>query len=279
MMNSMRVLIATGGAPHSTIAVKLGALWAQMFPAQVTVLTVVKAEKFRPEGTAVLTAAEAILRTAVPNLALQTRMRVGQAAEEIVHEAADGRYHLVILGEKQHHDLLSRVLGPTAERVIHHVSCPVLIAKKGAHTFDHLLLCDSGAPQRSLLRRLQAMLPQLLTAVADVTILHVMSQISAGPGINGGELRADAAALMEAHTPEGDLLAQDMRQLALEGVKAQPKVRHGLVVHEILAEAASGNYDLLVIGAHRNGGWQRFLLDDLAQQIVLGADRPVLVIV
>ncbi|KPK03289.1 MAG: universal stress protein UspA, partial [Anaerolineae bacterium SG8_19] len=36
--------------------------------------------------------------------------------------------------------------------------------------------------------------------------------------------------------------------------------------------------DLLVIGAHRQAGWQRFLLDDLTHQIVVRADRPVLVV-
>jgi len=37
-------------------------------------------------------------------------------------------------------------------------------------------------------------------------------------------------------------------------------------------------YDLVVIGAHRDEGWQRFLLDDLARKIVVRLDRPVLVL-
>ena len=37
-------------------------------------------------------------------------------------------------------------------------------------------------------------------------------------------------------------------------------------------------YDLVVIGAHREQGWQRFLLDDLAQKILAHIDRPVLVV-
>jgi nucleotide-binding universal stress UspA family protein len=55
-------------------------------------------------------------------------------------------------------------------------------------------------------------------------------------------------------------------------------VRHGLVVKEILDEARSGDYDLVVIGAHEGRGWERFLLDDLAQEIVDHADRAVLVV-
>ena len=51
-----------------------------------------------------------------------------------------------------------------------------------------------------------------------------------------------------------------------------------LVVDEILAEAHDGRYDLIVIGAHPHEGWQRFLLENVAIQILLKAERPVLVI-
>jgi nucleotide-binding universal stress UspA family protein len=34
----------------------------------------------------------------------------------------------------------------------------------------------------------------------------------------------------------------------------------------------------VVIGAYRGGGWQRFLLDNLAQQIIEQVDQPVLVL-
>ncbi len=275
---NMKVLIATGGAAHSAIAVQMGAQLAQAFPMQVVVLTVIKSEKNHEYGQHVLTEAAGMLTPAVRPDLLQTKMRIGHADDEIVQEAADGRYHLIILGEREHHDLMARLFGPTAERVIHHADCPVLIAKKKVHPIQHILLCDSGGPEQTLLQRLRSQLPQLLVAGVTVTVLHVMSQISAGPGINGKQLRADATELIHEHSPEGELLARDIRQLALSGVNAQPKVRHGLVVDEILDEANGGDYDLVVIGAHRYAGWQRLLLDDLAHKIVLRADRSVLII-
>jgi nucleotide-binding universal stress UspA family protein len=60
-------------------------------------------------------------------------------------------------------------------------------------------------------------------------------------------------------------------------VNPRPKVRHGLVVEEILAEAHSQDYGLIVIGAHRGEGWHRILLDDLARQIIQKVDRPICV--
>ena len=37
-------------------------------------------------------------------------------------------------------------------------------------------------------------------------------------------------------------------------------------------------YDLVVIGAHRDEGWQSLLLDDLSHQIITNVHRPILVI-
>ena len=62
------------------------------------------------------------------------------------------------------------------------------------------------------------------------------------------------------------------------GVQVTPKVRHGLVLDEILKEASIGDYDLVIIGAHQPQGLPAFLLDDLAQKIVTNIDRPVLII-
>lgn len=112
----------------------------------------------------------------------------------------------------------------------------------------------------------------------EMTLLHVMSQMVAAPGVPGWELRAEAAELMERHTREGKLLQQDLA--ALQGVipHIQPRVRHGLVVDEIVAEADEGDYDLVVIGAHQGEGWARLLLDDITSQIMSQTDRSVLVV-
>jgi nucleotide-binding universal stress UspA family protein len=122
------------------------------------------------------------------------------------------------------------------------------------------------------------LLPSLLKQVDELTVLHVMSQIAAGPGVPGWELRAEAGELIQKHTPEGAWLQEGLARLEQLNVRPEAKVRHGLIVREILAEARSGDYDLVVIGAHPAKGWQRYLLDDLAREIIAQVDRPVLVI-
>lgn len=274
----MRVLITTGGSPHAGIALRLGNQVARIAGATPTVITVIRREKYRARAEKTLLQAREILQLDLPES--QMLVRVGHPAEEIIREAEQGRYDLVVVGERQHTDLVSRfLLGSTAERVVEHAPCPVLIAKGKNSPLRRILVCDSGADRPSLLDRFTTRLADLVKEEMEITVLHVMSQISAAPGIPGRQLRASAEELIREHSPEGEILERDIRILQQRArVNSLPKIRHGLVVDEIMDETHCGDYDLLVIGAHRSQGWESFLLDDLARQIISQADRPVLVV-
>ena len=273
----MRVLIATGGAPHSDTAVRLGGQFAAQLAADVTLLTVVKNTGDRAKGTAIAQKARTLLP---PELtAVSTQIRCGHPAEEIAAEAREGAYDLVILGSRPDHPLVTRLLGSVTRRVIAHATCPILIAKAEPATFHNILICESGR-EPTLLERLTAQLPALLTAETKITILHVMSQMIAAPGVPEWELHASAAELMGEHTPEGEILEHDVMLLTPYQANPQAKIRHGLVVDEIASEANSGVYDLVVIGAHMHlgTGWERLLLDDVSQAVVSEVTGAILVL-
>jgi nucleotide-binding universal stress UspA family protein len=275
----MKILMATGGSPHSEAALGFGTYLLHTWRTEktVTVLTVIKRESDYAKANLILTHARQLL--APETQTVQTKVRVGHPAEEILREAEEGGYGLLIVGEREHHKLMTRfLLGSTAVRVVEHAPCPVIIAKGQIGPIHRLLLCDSGADQPSLLSRFVGQLAGLLRGDEKITILHVMSQIGAGPGVVGEQLRAQAEKLIAEHTPEGELLERDIQILEELGVHPQPKVRHGLVVDEILAEAKEGEHDLVVIGTNPGQGWRRILLDDLAHQIILKMDRPILVV-
>jgi nucleotide-binding universal stress UspA family protein len=287
----MKVLLTTHGAPHDDVALEFGAHIARRASEPATVLSVIEHASARPEAEMALQHA----RELVGGVEVNTKIRIGHPSREIVDEADEGKYDLVIVGERQNPNLLARFLsGSDAVRVVEHAPCPVIVAKGKTGPVVRILVCDSGAegplaelgavsrepppPVPPLLARFTGQLAGLIQGEEEITVLHVMSQISAAPGIKGTQLLAEAEELIKEHTPEGELLLRDLHVLEQPGVHVWPKVRHGLVVDEILAEAQAGRYDLVVIGAHRGAGWQRILLDDIAHKLLVQMDRPVLVV-
>jgi nucleotide-binding universal stress UspA family protein len=266
--------MATGGSSHSEKALLFGAQIAQCVDPAPTVLTVIRRTADQPRAETVLQRARQILID-VPGV--KTCIRVGRPAEQIIAEAREGAFDLIIVGERQSHTLKARVLGSTAVQVVEHAACPVIIAKGEIRPIKRILLCDSGAVIPSLLSRFTAQLADMLMGEEEIAVLHVMSQITAWPGVPDQDLQASANELIEEHTPEGEWLASDLQVLSHPGIHAQAKVRHGVVIDEILAESAE-NYDLVVIGAHREAGWQRVLLEDIAHEIITRVNRSVLVV-
>jgi nucleotide-binding universal stress UspA family protein len=251
----------------------MGNIIFQMIGGTLTLLTVVDDENKTERAESSLLQAKQL--TNIPESQIQTRIRSGLPIEEIADEAAE--YDLVIIGEPARNRFINRKRAPIAEELVAHVACPVLITRGRPRQIRKLLFCESGH-EPTLADDLTAKMPALIQQADQATVLHVMSQIAAGPGVAGWALRADAETLMEEQTPEGQLLEEEVTQLEQLDVHPEAKVRHGLVVRELLTEARSGNYDLVVIGAHPGTGWERYLLGDLAREIIGQIDRPLLVI-
>jgi nucleotide-binding universal stress UspA family protein len=272
----MRILIAADGLPHSELAIKFAGKLLEYTGGELTILTVLKRRDRNRRAEAVFNRAEDLLEQDRSHQ-VNTLIRRGNSAKEIVREANEGGYDLVVLGWRPVLGYL-RLWQPTVERVVDKVSCPVVIAKSNGKPLERILICDSGAQEKPLLARFKERLADLLNCNPNVAVLHVMSQISAGRGSIGWQLEANAKELIEAHTPEGDLLERDMEMMENMRLHPQPIIRHGLVVEEILDEARKGDYDLVVIGAHQGRGSMDLLLDDIARQVISHIDRSILVV-
>ena len=269
----MRILLATGGAPHSEIAVRLTVQLARATPAEITVLTVAAAAQRRAHAEAI--AAQTAAQFADLAATVQTHVRVGRTAG-IIAEEAEGGYDLLVMGERADYHLLRRVAPTTVDQLIERSPCPLLVARR-ADLLEQTLVCESG--RRPLVAaRLAAELAPLLSSWRSVTLLHVMSQMAAGPGVSGWALGADVADHIKRGTPEGELLQEGLAALTAAGVDAKPLLRHGRVIDEIVAEAQTGGHDLLVIGAHRVTGWERLMLADQAYAILTRTHQSLLIL-
>jgi nucleotide-binding universal stress UspA family protein len=272
----MRILIATDGLPHSDRAIKFSGTLVECAGGEVAILTVLKHRDPKTKAEAIFRRAEGLLKPE-QSYAVRNLIRVGNSANEIVREANEGDYDLVVLGWNPAPGYL-RLVKPTVARVIVRASCSVIIVKSDVKPLERILICDSGALEKPLLVRFREHLSDLFNCNPNVAVLHVMSQMSAGPASIGWQLEAGAKELIEAHTPEGDLLERDIEMMETMRMHPQPIIRHGFVVEEILAEARKGDYDLVVIGAHEGSGTMDLLLDNIAQQVISHIDRSILVV-
>lgn len=273
----MNILLIADSSIQAEHALVFSAQIAKRVAELPTILTVIPDSRNRLPSQANEILARAIELVGVPDA--RTQVRFGDSYENILQEVKEGDFDLVIIGDKGPQNLNFRFLRKsTAIKVAECAPCSVIVVRGEGTRIHRILLCDSGAGMSSLLSRLVVQLSDLLEGEEDVTVLHVMSQISASPGVAGGHLRADAHELIEDRAPEGELLVHDIEMLDKSGLHPTPKVRHGLVVDEILAEARSGDYDLVVVGAHSVGGHQSFLLDNIAHQIIQRVNRPILIV-
>ena len=103
-----------------------------------------------------------------------------------------------------------------------------------------------------------------------------MSQTSAGPGITGGQLRAEAEDWILKNAPDRYLVERNLEILGQPLIHPHLKIRHGSIVDEILAETKDRYDNLLIMGAYRREGGRDIFLDDLVQKILFKIDRSIL---
>ncbi len=273
----MRILVGVDHAPSPHPAVLFGGILAGDLSKPVTLLRVVQSASRQAAAEQALADAMELIRPYTS--AMEARVRIGHPAEEILKEAEEGGYGLVIVGERRHQTLRTRfLLGSTAERVMEHAPCPVVVARGRIRPVRSILLCEGVRDDETLVKRFLQQVSCLLTLTPTITVLHVMSQVSTAPEKSGDVLVASVEQLIARRTSEGRRLQRDRIMLGNAGVNPILKIRRGLVVEEIIAEAQTGAHDLVVIGAHPSDGWRRILLDDITRRVLVGAGLPVLVV-
>src|SRR3972149_2073885 len=275
----MRVLICTDGSPSSEQAAALIGRLSLATTGEVTILAVREHREEQGQLTAALQRMQADLGG--PRPGLQTKIVIGNPAEKILLEVEERPCDLVGAAAPGRRGLTRFKTGTTTGRLARELHLPLLVARRVPDQVRRILIC-TGAERPSMETvRIGGQLAS--HGSADLTLLHVMSQIALQPESTPDELFASAETAMQSDTREGLHFKEAIRILRDIGVTAKitPRLRHGLVVDEILSELDEGDYDLLAIGAHRRPGvtrWLEVMLDDVAEQLMSHAPRSVLVV-
>lgn len=269
----MKILLCTDGSSHTIRGLNLGTRVACAVANSVDILAVIERGQEEKVNPLVEAAAADLEEAGIP---VTIHRRTGQLAEQIVRQAQAALYDLLVIGSRGRRGVQRLLLGSVALHVTGRAPASVLVVKGRARDLKRFLICSSAGPVSEHTVRFAGRLARALEA--SVTLLHVMSQLPLAEDAVLDDLEASAEELIQNRSREGVHLSQMMDLLAAEGVAPRAIIRRGLVRDEIIAEAQEGRYDLLVTGAHVTPGLNARLVDDLSADILLAANRPVLVV-
>jgi len=253
--SGLKILISCAETPAGEAAAAVGALLAQATAGPTTLLAVGEGERLA-ETRRLL---EERLRRwpGGPSPRVTAKVRQGDVAAEMLAEAHEGDYELVVMGRAKD------ALGPVAQRILEQTETPVLLVQDARPHLARILVCTAvGEPGKTDVRFGGRIARR---ARAGVTVLHVA--------------RPDAEPWERERTEEHLAGAQAVLEALGVAVrtKIQPQAVFGLVA-TIIDEAEAGDYDLIVLGAP---AWQhpgRLRWTDFASQIVRNTARPVLIV-
>lgn len=276
----MQILICADESSIGEKALQYGVALARAARAEVVLLGLPTRAAAEPDARALLSRAQEMLEWRT-----EEHVRFGKPAHVILAEVEARPYDLVVMGSRGRRGWQRVAFGSVAARLARYSPIPVLIVKGERPVIRTVLACTSGDVRGERVGRWGGQVARWFNATS--TILHVMSQMPIAPNANLDELEDTAEEAIAHRTREGRHLQRELELMRAQGAAAhmEPRIRHGLVLDEIVAEMREGDYDMLVIGGHQTpdfGGSRSrlrdYLLEDVADQIIMAVDRPVLVV-
>ena len=202
-------------------------------------------------------------------------MCAGDPVRRISDETAKTTYDLVIVGARKTGSAGLHWRSEKMYELIKSILPPVLVAVGEWAQLRRFLVCTGG---KEFIEEAVQLTGKLAQAVgASVTLLHVMAE---PPAMYADlvRLEEDVDRLLESKSELGTNLSEQKADLEKLGVSAEVRIRHGIVVDQVFAEARERSYDLIVTGSSRARGMLRhYIMGDLTRSILNHANCPVLV--
>ncbi len=275
MNHKMRVLLYSDGSPLGSQALNVGTRIATLMATAVDILTIAGPDDGPRSAAQQVEAAARKLQDA--GVSVSVHRRPGTMPGELLDQAEVTDYDLIVVGSRGRRGIKRLVAGSRACSILKSTTTSVLVVKgRERQQIADILVGSAAGPASEEAIRFTARLAVALDA--SVALLHVMSQVALRERAVAADLEAEADELMERGSREGIHLKRMLDILRGEGVDARALVRHGLIVDELISEAKESDFDLVVVGAHTAPGVTGLLSSDLAEQIMLAAERPILIV-
>jgi nucleotide-binding universal stress UspA family protein len=269
----MKLLICSDGMPASTQATQLGAIVAGACRAETVLLGIVEHPSDEGPLRDALEREAVTLRQAQVNPKIV--VRAGEPIREILNETSASNYDLVVIGAQRKGSSGLYWRSEKTYEVIKAITPPVLVATGECIRLKKFLLCTGG---REEIEAGVELTGKLAAAVgATVTLLYVMAE---PPAMYADlvQLEEDLDRLLESKSELALNLRKQKKTLENLGARAEVRIRHGSVVEQVFAEAASADYDLIATGSSpARGVIRHYIMGDLTRRILNRSNCPVLV--
>ncbi len=298
-----RILVPIDFSRQSNKALRYAVSLASKFGAEVRLLHVIDpAEEPSPAiiRLPLVTEAETIVKTAqklLRNWAAKFRIPIsrktcsvgqGRIFKKIVTTASEMKADLIVLATHGYTGFKRVIHGNTAERVVQHSECPVLVVR----TREREFLDRGGDPTKRSAMSIKGILvpvdfskcslagvkyAALLAARFDAT-LHLFHAIDPYAETIGGErIPGETMSLMEAVREVTRRQMGNVTRLSiLAGVRWETEIRVGSPVGEICSATRGDTVQLLVLSAQGHGAARRAFVGGVARQVVRCAGCPLI---
>ncbi len=277
-----RILVPVDGSHPALHAEEYAAVIAKDFGSRVTVLHVIPhdllhpplqpyselpgsviqeiGDWFRQMGNKIMSDAEALFTE--EGVEVDTRLvEHADPAETILQIAKNEGYNLVIMGNRGTEGAEDFLLGGVAEKVSHHIECPILIAKEKPKISKILVAVDGSEYMKKILA---CVVPLAMKRNAKVTLLNVVQ--TSVPWLKPEMARALGERILS------------KASVMVGGMEPDKRVEFGHPAQAILEVAKGEGHDLIVMGSRGLGQVKRFLLGSVSERVSRYAHCSVLIV-
>jgi nucleotide-binding universal stress UspA family protein len=270
----MKILVCSDGSERCGRAFVSAAVIAAATKAETTVLGITENEQGEGGLLETLREEAAVFREKETKLQIVTKF--GDMVAEIVRQTRQINYDLVVIGAERRGTQEFFLPSTKAYSIAETIAPPVLVVPRSRPELKRILICSGGGTYIDNAVRFTSKMAKQLSA--SITLLNVVPE---PPAMHATLFRRqdDVEALLNS----GSALARNLRNekeiAERAGVPVIVRIRHGIVIDQILAEVQESDYDLVVVGSWPvRDPWRNYVIGNVTRDIINRTDRPVLVI-
>lgn len=185
------------------------------------------------------------------------------AAAAIADVAEDEKADLVVTGRRDRSVLSRFLFGSVSADLLHREEACVLVVPREARFEGRRVLLATDGEEHSILATVYA---------------HYVAAM-AGAALTAVVIGDDEAKALPAWKAEADAIIARIEEWSRrEGIDGSGQIRYGRPAPTILEAARAAGADLIVLGSHGRAGLRRVLQGSVSENVVAGAECPVMIV-